>query len=54
MENNRKEKSEEKQPVISEEDGLTISYDKNELNKHFPNLLNEITGKKKSVKIDST
>lgn len=53
MENNRKKKQQEKNPVISNEDGLTISYDKDELVKHFPNLLTEIKGKRKSVKIDS-
>lgn len=53
MENNRKKKQQEKNPVISNEDGLTISYNKDELVKHFPNLLTEIKGKRKSVKIDS-
>ena len=53
MEHNRKKKQQEKNPVINNEDGLTISYDKDELIKHFPNLLTEIKGKRKSVKIDS-
>ncbi|MFX1323947.1 MAG: DUF2095 family protein, partial [Promethearchaeota archaeon] len=53
MENNRKKKQQEKNPVINNEDGLTISYDKDDLIKHFPNLLTEIKGKRKLVKIGS-
>jgi len=54
MENNKKDKKKEtKKPIISEENGLTVTYDKNELDENFPHLLTEITGKKKSVKIDS-
>lgn len=54
MENNRKDKKKEtKKPIIGEENGLTITYDKNEFNEKFPHLITEITGKKKSVKIDS-
>ncbi|MFW9941666.1 MAG: DUF2095 family protein [Candidatus Thorarchaeota archaeon] len=54
MENNRKDKKKEvKKPIIREEDGLTIIYDKNEFNEKFPHLITEIAGKKKSVKIDS-
>ena len=33
--------------------GLTISYDRDELNKKIPHLITEITGKKKVVKINS-
>ena len=54
MENNKKDKKKEtKKPIIRKENGLTITYDKNEFNENFPHLKTEITGKKKSVKIDS-
>jgi hypothetical protein len=54
MENNRKDKKKKaKKPIIREENGLTIIYDKNEINEKFPHLINEIVGKKKLVKIDS-
>ena len=54
MENNKKDKKKEtKKPIIREENGLTITYYKNEFNENFPHLITEITGKKKSVKIDS-
>ena len=54
MENNKKDKKKEtKKPIIREENGLTVTYYKNEFNKNFPHLITEITGKKKSVKIDS-
>ncbi len=33
--------------------GLTVSYDKDELNEKFPHLITEIAGKKKTVKIKS-
>jgi len=38
---------------VENNEGLTVSYDKDELNEKFPHLITEITGKKKSVKIDS-
>jgi len=54
MENNKKDKKKEtKKPIIREENGLTITYYKNVFNENFPHLITEITGKKKSVKIDS-
>ena len=55
MDNNKKDKKKEiaKKPIIREENGLTITYYKNEFNENFPHLITEITGKKKSVKIDS-
>ncbi|MHA2007399.1 MAG: DUF2095 family protein [Promethearchaeota archaeon] len=37
---------------IKNNKGLTISYDRDELNKKFPHLLTEITGKKKTAKFD--
>ncbi|MFX0080175.1 MAG: DUF2095 family protein [Candidatus Hodarchaeota archaeon] len=54
MENNKiDEKKETKKPIIKEENGLTITYDKNEFNKNFPHLITEITEKKKLIKINS-
>lgn len=38
---------------VENNEGLTVSYDKDELNEKFPHLITEIAGKKKSVKIDS-
>lgn len=43
MKNNKKENNKaNKNPVIDDERGLSIKYDKNELMKYFPNLMNEI------------
>jgi len=54
MGNNRKGKSKEyKQPDIKEENGLTITYDKEELHERFPHLINEITKNKRKIKIES-
>ena len=51
----RKNKIKEKLNKIKVEnkEGLTVSYDKDELKEKFPHLATEIAGKKKSVKIDS-
>jgi hypothetical protein len=38
---------------VENKEGLTVSYDKDELKEKFPHLITEIAGKKKSVKIDS-
>ena len=40
-------------PFLIENEGLNIAYDKEELEKYYPHLLSEITGKKKSIKMDS-
>ncbi|MFX1280615.1 MAG: DUF2095 family protein [Promethearchaeota archaeon] len=54
MVDNKKEKRKEGiEPIIKKQDGLTINYDKNKLDKDFPHLLDEITRKKKIVKIES-
>lgn len=54
MENNKKGKSKKSiKPEIKKENGLSITYDKKELYERFPHLINEITGKKKVVKIES-
>jgi len=38
---------------VENNEGLTVSYDKDELNEKFPHLITEIAGKNKSIKIDS-
>ncbi|MBY8983819.1 MAG: DUF2095 family protein [Candidatus Lokiarchaeota archaeon] len=38
---------------VENEEGLTVSYEKDELKEKFPYLITEIAGKKKSLKIDS-
>lgn len=49
-----KEKNEPfKKASIENEDGLKISYDKEELGEYFPHLIKEISGNQKSIKIDS-
>jgi hypothetical protein len=42
-----------KSAEIKENNGIEILYNKDELNKDFPHLINEIASKKKSIKIDS-
>ena len=51
----RKNKNKETLNKIRVEDkqGLTVSYDKDDLMENFPHLVNEITGKRKFVKIES-
>ena len=52
----KNEKDEEKsieKPILIEKDGLNIAYDKEELEKYYPHILSEISGKKKSIKMDS-
>ncbi|MHA1931895.1 MAG: DUF2095 family protein [Promethearchaeota archaeon] len=38
---------------VENKEGLTVSYDKDELKEKFPHLTTEIVEKKKSIKIDS-
>ena len=38
---------------VENEEGLTVSYEKDELKERFPHLITEIAGNKKSLKIDS-
>ncbi|MHA1913536.1 MAG: DUF2095 family protein [Promethearchaeota archaeon] len=53
MKKKKKENNRESETLLNEENGLTISYKKNQFNEYFPNLLTEITGNKKKVKIES-
>lgn len=51
MEENNKNRV--KKVKIEESNGLKISYNKDELNKQFPHLIEEISSKKKLVRINS-
>ena len=51
--NQKKNKKSIKRPEITSQNGLKISYEKNELKKHFPHLFSEIFNKEKSLKINS-
>ena len=42
-----------KKAIIEDKNGLNIAYDRNQFENNFPNLISEITDKKKLVKIDS-
>ncbi|MFW9828736.1 MAG: DUF2095 family protein [Candidatus Thorarchaeota archaeon] len=42
-----------KKPEIKETNGIEILYNEDEFNKEFPNLIKEISSKKKLLKIDS-
>ncbi len=53
MEKDNKNKKDIKKAKIEESNGLKISYNKDEFNKKFPNLIEEISLKKKSIQIDS-
>ncbi|MHA2474298.1 MAG: hypothetical protein ACXAES_13820, partial [Promethearchaeota archaeon] len=48
-----KKNNKESEALITKENGLTISYKKNQFNEYFPTLLEEITGNKKKIKIES-
>ncbi len=52
---NKKEnnKNNFKKPKINRENGLNVDYDKNELSKYLPHLMNEMQEEKKMLKIDS-
>ncbi len=52
MEKNNKNRD-VKKVKIEEENGLNISYNKDEFNKQFPHLIEEISSKKKLVQINS-
>ena len=51
--NNKNGKGKTDKPLIEQKNGLTIEYDKEKLQKLYPNLITEIFEKKKYVKIDS-
>ncbi|MFW9879673.1 MAG: DUF2095 family protein [Candidatus Thorarchaeota archaeon] len=53
MEENNKKSKYTKKVKIEESNGLKISYNKDELNRKFPHLIEEISLKKKLVQIDS-
>ena len=53
MERKNKNKEIPNKIKVEDEEGLTVSYDKDELKEKFPHLITEIAGNKKSVKIDS-
>jgi len=49
----KKDKKPIEKPVLIENEGLNIAYDQKELEKYYPHLFSEISGKKKSIKMDS-
>ncbi|MHA2179797.1 MAG: DUF2095 family protein [Promethearchaeota archaeon] len=53
MERKNKDKEILNKLNVENKEGLTVSYDKDELKEKFPHLTSEIVEKKKSVKIDS-
>ena len=53
MNENDKNRKDHKKVEIEESNGLNISYNRTEFNKQFPHLIEEISKKKKSLKIDS-
>ncbi|MFX1494046.1 MAG: DUF2095 family protein [Promethearchaeota archaeon] len=54
MEKKKKDKENaSKKPKAIDVDGLKIAYEKSELEEQFPNLMSEISNKKKSIKINS-
>ena len=53
MKKNNKNRKDLKKVEIEESNGLKISYDKDELNEQFPHLIEEISTRKKSIKMNS-
>jgi hypothetical protein len=53
MKEKKKNNNKESEPLITKENGLTISYKKKQFNEYFPTLLEEITGNKKKVRKES-
>ena len=53
MKNEDKNRRSKKKINVEDNEGLTLSYNKEELDEHFPHLIKELFKKKKSVKIDS-
>ena len=47
----RKETDLKKDMNITDEEGLKIAYNMDELDRHFPQLMREVSNKKKSLKI---
>jgi len=53
MEKDNKNEESPKKIKVQDKEGLTVSYDKEELNEHFPHLIREMSEKEKSIEIDS-
>ncbi len=53
MEKDNKNEESPKKIKVQDKEGLTVSYDKEELNEKFPHLIREMSEKTKSIKIDS-
>ncbi len=53
MERKNKSKETLSKIKVENQEGLSVSYDRDELKEKFPHLVTEIAGKKKIVKIDS-
>jgi hypothetical protein len=53
MKKNNKNRKDPKKIEIEESNGFKISYDKDEISNQFPHLIEEISTRKKSIKIDS-
>jgi len=53
MKQKKRNNNKESDPLITKENGLTLTYKKNQFNEYFPTLLEEITGNKKKVRIES-
>ena len=54
MEREEKKETELKKNLdVTDEDGLKIAYDKEELERQFPQLMRELSDKKKSLKIEA-
>ena len=53
MKNTNKNGKDSKKVEIEDSNGLKITYDKNELSNQFPHLIEEISTRKKSLKIES-
>lgn len=53
MKKNNKNRKSTKKFIVEDKEGLTVSYDKEELYEKFPRLINEMTEKAKTLKINS-
>ncbi len=53
MKKNIKNGKDSKKVEIEESNGLKLNYDKDEIRNHFPHLIEEISTRKKSLKIES-
>ena len=53
MKKEDKNRKTNKKIKVENKEGLTVSYDREELDENFPHLIKELFEKKKSIKIDS-